>query len=1114
MLSNDRTMDSDGAGIYIAPLKINKIRDSPQNLSANDGENQYQAPNMTDTGFSFVDSAPPPPTDQSLLRAIYPFTPTSNLSPNTITLPITTGDLILVHSVHTNGWADGTLLRTGERGWMPTNYCQVFEQARLRPLLKSLTEFWDLIRTGNATAESFQSQDYLRGLIAGVRFLLERSDCLTRDSPLVKTYDDLRRSRKSLLSDLSLFVKTGKQLQSSLDPSQRNAPDQLLDELLLRAFSVITKSAYFLDLWNDNLQRAVATDDDIHYGSPATSKSETHSVDSQPTLPEGIHALESSIQPQTVSASSRSNTTSLRITQSLKAIDRANVLGLTSSAPLNDSVSDHLTERYDAFLGILASFLGSHLQSRSSSELLLTAQHAVRSCRELLQVIENVLEHDSQAIPSIYEAKDTLCEKLTDLVEAAKNVFHHDQLEGEDHAFRPEKGKDLLNAATACVRVAGDCVAKTRSVLVTGREPDLERPTTAPYLEPSTTPSHTDEARTVTNSSSPRGLGITDYFSRPATVHISTLETSGPRPGVESFFNGEKATSPEMSRDAPSSPDRSDGLSAQTQRHRSMARTIVISSGSNSTYVSSHKDSDADAVSASSTRATSPESSPARLHSSNSQGTLSSKSRIDDLAETEAVLLEKTYAHELMFNKEGHVVGGSLPALIERLTTYDSTPDPTFTSTFYLTFRLFVAPAEIVAALADRFNYVAETAHVAGPVRLRVYNVFKSWLESHWRHDCDAIALPDIVRFARDQLIPVLPGPGNRLVELTEKVATASSPLVSRVVTAIGKTNTSLASYYSPDSPAAPPIISRGQLVALRTWKMGGSGVNIIDFDALELARQITLKVSAPFCSILPEELLATEWQKRSGSLAVNVNALSKLSTDLTNLVSDSILQLEEPKKRAVTIKQWVKVAARCLELNNFDTLMAIIAALKSATIQRMKKTWEVVSQKTRTSLEELTEVLDVSRNRAALRQRLQVSSPPCIPFLGMYLTDLTFVDDGNPMTRQLSTEDGSLTLINFDKHMKTARIISDLQRFQVPYRFTEVPELQIWMQDQLIRVRSLGEASFQNQYRRSLLLEPRELSPGLRNSTIDGGGPQKDKFDLRAWTHLMSKEKQIASQG
>ena len=539
----------------------------------------------------------------------------------------------------------------------------------------------------------------------------------------------------------------------------------------------------------------------------------------------------------------------------------------------------------------------------------------------------------------------------------------------------------------------------------------------------------------------------------------------------------------------------------------------MISTGSNSTYVSSHKDSNASAVSASSTRATSPEGSPARLNSSNSDGTISNKSRTDDIAETEAVLLEKTFAHELVFNKEGQVVGGSLQALIERLTTHDSTPDPTFTSTFYLTFRLFVTPADFVAALIDRFNYVADAPHVSGPVRLRVYNVFKSWLESHWRHDCDEVALQDVVHFAQDQLIPVLPGPGKRLVELTERVASASSPSVPRVVTAIGKTNTSIASYYSPDTPAAPPVISRSQLVALRSWKMGGPGVNIIDFDPLELARQITLKVSALFCSILPEELLATEWQKRSGSLAVNVNALSKLSTDLTNLVSDSILQLEEPKKRAATIKQWVKVAVRCLDLNNFDTLMAITAALKSATIQRMKKTWEVVSQKTRTTLEGLTKVLDVSRNRAALRQRLQIANPPCIPFVGMYLTDLTFVDDGNPMTRRLSTEDGPMTLINFDKHMKTAKIISDLQRFQVPYRFTEVPELQIWMQDQLIRVRSLGEASFQNHYRRSLLLEPREQSPGQRNSTIDGVGFQKEKFDLLAWTHFISKEKPVASQ-
>lgn len=107
------------------------------------------------------------------LRAFYPFHPSGDLSPSTVTLPLDQGDIILVHSVHTNGWADGTLLDTGARGWLPTNYCEAYDQLPMRPLLKALTDFWDIIRGGcGSPLTDFRNQDLVRGLIAGVRFLL------------------------------------------------------------------------------------------------------------------------------------------------------------------------------------------------------------------------------------------------------------------------------------------------------------------------------------------------------------------------------------------------------------------------------------------------------------------------------------------------------------------------------------------------------------------------------------------------------------------------------------------------------------------------------------------------------------------------------------------------------------------------------------------------------------------------------------------------------------------------------------------------------------------------------------------------------------------------------
>jgi RasGEF domain/RasGEF N-terminal motif len=1187
--------------IYVAPLHIVKsTSDLPSARSqANSSNHEAQlhskhqmTPPLTPQDAnqaSFESIEPTRPTFHNYLRAFYPFHPTVSVSPSTVTLPLDAGNIVLVHSIHINGWADGTLLDTGARGWLPTNYCEGYEHIPMRPLLKALTDFWDVVRHGNdATLDIFRNQDYMRGLIAGVRFLLEKSDCLTRESSIVKEHDNIRRARKALLSDLSSLVKVAKSLQETAfgSPSARSA-DEIFPEMLLKAFKIVTRGVKFLDVWNEDvgidcayesvsaiLGRAKKQDQPSPLTPPADPKGENANAENsiigrgrESSLSKAIrksrfrqtinhetsHSLHEILpsppSPRRESLDSRRTSVSHRMTSDGHAIGPTNLR----------LASERLRTSHDVFLGCLGTFLGLHMQSRCSSELLLITQQSVKSCRELLTVIEIVLDHDPRRSDALAEAKDAMYDNITELVHAARDVFRPATSADEDMVFIPEDAKRLFRAARDCVRGAGECVWMSRSVLerIGDFEPDaaeiessgvtIESPRSSRQMiwtSETSNAVHEDEDPNPHRSSgqSTPHLGIPDTIFIPASPLSSSFDSFAtqshsipytPTKNAAENDSPVSATSLQPPSTIGTSIIPDDELatlepnvsaSSQVQEERSHSpRCVVNSTGSNSTYVSSTRDFGMSATSLTSTRATSPGGLSHHVDMDGPENRMSGSHAIsaDETDETEADVLEKTFAHELMYNKEGQVIGGTMAALIERLTAYHSTPDALFVSTFYLTFRLFATSQEFAEALAYRFNYVGETPSVAGPVRLRVYNIFKGWLESHWRHDCDDVALPFILDFARAILGEVLPTAGKRLIELAEKVAAVHGPLVPRLVSSIGKTNTSIAQYVNPDTPVPAPLISKNQLAALKTWKMGGSNVSILDFDPLELARQITIKESAIFCSILPEELLATEWMKRSGSLAVNVRAMSTLSTDLANLVADSILQLEEPKKRAVLIKQWVKIANKCVELKNYDSLMAVICALNSSTIARLKRTWELVSQKTKAILEELKKIVDVSRNYVVLRQRLQSHVPPCLPFVGVYLTDLTFVDHGNQTTRQLTTEEGSLALINYDKHMKTARIISELQRFQIPYRLTEVPELQTWMQDQLVRVRSAGEKSFQNYYRRSLLLEPREQAQAQAQAqarttpfgTNTSGKASEKGFDFLSWAHT-HKDKSIATNG
>jgi RasGEF domain len=61
-------------------------------------------------------------------------------------------------------------------------------------------------------------------------------------------------------------------------------------------------------------------------------------------------------------------------------------------------------------------------------------------------------------------------------------------------------------------------------------------------------------------------------------------------------------------------------------------------------------------------------------------------------------------------------------------------------------------------------------------------------------------------------------------------------------------------------------------------------------------------------------------------------------------------------------------------------------------------------------------------------RERIHASQLPSLPYLGVYLSDLVFIDEGNP-----DTIEGNATssLINFDKHILVSNVILEMQKYQ-----------------------------------------------------------------------------------
>lgn len=86
-------------------------------------------------------------------------------------------------------------------------------------------------------------------------------------------------------------------------------------------------------------------------------------------------------------------------------------------------------------------------------------------------------------------------------------------------------------------------------------------------------------------------------------------------------------------------------------------------------------------------------------------------------------------------------------------------------------------------------------------------------------------------------------------------------------------------------------------------------------------------------------------------------------------------------------------------------------------------------------------------------------------PSLGVYLTDLTFIEDGIPSIIKKTNH------INFAKRAKTAEVIRDIQQYQnVGYSLQPVPELQDYI---LSNMQAAGDVH--EMYDKSLQVEPRE---------------------------------------
>ncbi|XP_027412426.1 rap guanine nucleotide exchange factor 1 isoform X6 [Bos indicus x Bos taurus] len=335
------------------------------------------------------------------------------------------------------------------------------------------------------------------------------------------------------------------------------------------------------------------------------------------------------------------------------------------------------------------------------------------------------------------------------------------------------------------------------------------------------------------------------------------------------------------------------------------------------------------------------------------------------------------------------VRGGSGDILLVHATETDRKDLVLYCEAFLTTYRTFITPEELIQKLQYRYEKFSPFA-----------DTFKKRVSKN-----TFFVLVRVV----DELC---------LVELTEEILKLLMELVFRLVRS---GELSLARVLRKNildkvdqkkllrcANSDQPLAARG--VAARPGTLH-------DFHSHEIAEQLTLLDAELFYKIeIPEVLLWAKEQNEEKS--PNLTQFTEHFNNMSYWVRSIIMLQEKAQDRERLLLKFIKIMKHLRKLNNFNSYLAILSALDSAPIRRLE--WQ---KQTSEGLAEYCTLIDSSSSFRAYRAALSEVEPPCIPYLGLILQDLTFVHLGNP-----DYIDGK---VNFSKRWQQFNILDSMRCFQ-----------------------------------------------------------------------------------
>lgn len=201
------------------------------------------------------------------------------------------------------------------------------------------------------------------------------------------------------------------------------------------------------------------------------------------------------------------------------------------------------------------------------------------------------------------------------------------------------------------------------------------------------------------------------------------------------------------------------------------------------------------------------------------------------------------------------------------------------------------------------------------------------------------------------------------------------------------------------------------------------SVISLDIMNPIDVAEQLTLREWELFRLIPESEFLNKVWLRDPNDKKSHINTVINNFNQISLWIVSEIVSKQDLRERVAHLKKILFIAELLFELGNYNALMEFIAALSMTAVQRLQKTWDLIGP-SKAVFEKFSNIMTTNQNFQSYRYALSSKKLPLVPYLGVILKDVIFIEEGN----QEKLSDG---LLNFDRIQLFGKLITEVKRYQ-----------------------------------------------------------------------------------